>query len=125
MEKNNSEITLNSILYFDNYSSKYFIPKIISDEKAKKLVAHFGEPVVNDLKEMMQNSSSETRYAAAEVLIKMIKIHPEAVKSLTDALKDEDLSKIANNYPFYIRLGAEGTEDLLLMTLRKNFNLTM
>jgi hypothetical protein len=124
-KNSNSEVVLNSILYFDNYSAEYFISKIISDEKTKKLVAHFGEPVVNDLKEMMQNSSSETRYAAAEVLIKMIKLHPEAVKSLTNALKDEDLSKITNNYPFYIRLGVKGTEDLLLMTLRKNFNLTM
>lgn len=124
-KNSNSEIVLNTILYFDNYAAEYFIPKIISDEKAKKLVSHFGESVVDDLKEMMQNSSSETRYAAAEVLIKMIKLHPEAVKSLTNALKDEDLSTIANNYPFYIRLGAKGTEDLLLMTLRKNFNLTM
>ena len=120
-----SEIILNSILYFEDYSSNYFLQFIVSDEKARDLVAHYGESVVDDLKIMMQNSSSETRYAAAEVLIKMIKLHPEAVKSLTDALKDEDLSMIANNYPFYIRLGAKGSEDLLLMTLRDNFNLTM
>ena len=124
-KKTKSEITLNSILSFNNYSSDYFISYTIADEQARNLVAHFGEPVVDDLKIMMQNSNSETRYAAAEVLIKMIKFHPEAVKSLTDALKDEDLSMIANNYPFYIRLGAKGSEDLLLMTLRDNFNLTM
>ncbi len=124
-KNSNNEIFLNSILYFEDYSSNYFLKYIISDEKAKNLVANFGEPVVDDLKIMMQNSSSETRYAAAEVLIKMIKLHPEAVKSLTNALKDEDLSMIANNYPFYIRLGAKGSEDLLLMTLRNNFSLTM
>lgn len=124
-KKTKSEITLNSILSFNDYSSDYFISQIILDEKARDLVAHFGESVVDDLKIMMQNSSSETRYAAAEVLIKMIKLHPEAVISLTNALKDEDLSMIADNYPFYIRLGAKGSEDLLLMTLENNFNLTM
>jgi hypothetical protein len=124
-KKTKSEITLNSILSFNDYSSDYFISYTIADEQARNLVAHFGEPVVDDLKIMMQNSSSQTRYAAAEVLIKMIKFHPEAVKSLTNALKEEDLSMIANNYPFYIRLGAKGSEDLLLLTLRKNFNLTM
>lgn len=124
-ESNKSKITLNSILYFKNYSSDYFLTKIGTDENAKDLVSHFGEPVVDELKVMMKNSESKIRYAAAEVLIKMIKLHPEAVKSLTDALKDEDLSMIANNYPFYIRLGAKGTEDLLLMTLRDNFKLTM
>ncbi|MBP6754669.1 MAG: HEAT repeat domain-containing protein [Bacteroidia bacterium] len=124
-KKNKSKITLNSILYFENYSSDYFVAFIVFDDKVKDLVAHFGESVVVDLKIMMQNPDIEVRYAAAEVLIKMIKLHPEAVKSLTDALKDEDLSMIANNYPFYIRLGAKGSEDLLLMTLRKNFNLTI
>lgn len=120
-----SEIILNSILYFEDYSSNYFLQFIVSEEKARDLVANYGESVVDDLKIMMQNSSTETRYAAAEVLIKMIKLHPEAVESLTNALKDEDLSMIAENYPFYIRLGAKGSEDILLMTLRDNFNLTM
>jgi hypothetical protein len=90
-----------------------------------ELIARIGSPAVNDLKVLMKSGDRDTRFAAAEVLVLMKKYNPDAISNLIDAIDNSDLKLIANNYPFYVRLGIEGTEAILIRTLDQYFNTTM
>ncbi|MFN9900047.1 MAG: HEAT repeat domain-containing protein, partial [bacterium] len=81
---------------------------------SESLLGYFGESAVLPLLGRMKSSNQEDRYAAADALVKISKTHPTAVKNLTDVFDDGSIKGIAANYPFYIRLGASGTEKLLL-----------
>jgi hypothetical protein len=73
----------------------------------------------------LRSADSDTRYAAAAVLVRMQSSDPESVASLMSALEKEDLKFIAANYTFYIRLGQAGTEDILARALRAHGNKRM
>jgi len=91
-------------------------------KKAESLLGYFGESAVQPLLRKMKSSNQDDRYAAADALVKISKTHPSAVQNLTDVFDNGSLKGIAKNYPFYIRLGASGTEKLLLKALRNNFS---
>ena len=44
---------------------------------------------------------------------------------LKHAINKNGIKTIARNYPFYIRLGQSGSEEILLKALRYNFSTTM
>ena len=73
----------------------------------------------------MKSSVQGVRFAAGDVLVEMIKYHPEVVAELIDALDDSSMYTIAKNHPFYIRLGRSGSESLLLRTLDDYFTVDM
>ena len=110
------------ILMFEKTGIDYLSKSIIINEDHKEILAHFGESAVGKLTSMLKDENREIRFSAAEVLVKMIKFHPEAIKTLTNAINDENISMISSNYPFYIRLGAVDSEDLLLRALSADFS---
>jgi hypothetical protein len=124
-EETHEDIIISSIIKFDRLAINYLINFMVDNENYQTILAQFGEPVVDLLKSLLSDSNREVRFAAAEVLVKMIKYHPDAIQSLTDALDDQNLSLISSNYPFYIKLGAPGSEELLLRSLKINFSKQM
>jgi hypothetical protein len=122
---NNSKGLLNSIISFDEEAIMFLCAQLGGKIKSEDLLARIGEPAVIQLKYMMQDSEQSVRFAAADALVKMITYHPEAVKNLTNAINDESLNIISNNYPFYIRLGLNDTEEILLKALDYNFSKKM
>jgi hypothetical protein len=122
---NNSNGLLNSIISFDTDAIGYLCIQLEDEIKNEDLLARIGKAAVPYLEEQMGNSEQYVRFAAADALVKMITYHPEAVKSLTNALNNESLDIITNNYPFYIRLGLKGTEEILLKALDYNFSENM
>lgn len=122
---NNSNGLFNSIIAFDTDAIGYLCVQLEDKIKNEDLLARIGKAAVPYLKEQMGNSEQYVRFAAADALVKMITYHPEAVKSLTNALNNESLDIITNNYPFYIRLGLKGTEEILLKALDYNFSENM
>lgn len=119
------DVIVTSIINFDSLAINHLIVSFVDNGKHQEILAQFGEPVVDLLKNLLSNKKREIRFAAAEVLVKMIKYHPEAIQSLTNAINDENLNLISSNYPFYIRLGAVDSEDLLLRSLSADFSETM
>ena len=122
---NNSNGLFNSIIAFDTEAIGYLCVQLEDEIKNEDLLARIGKAAVPYLEEQMGNSEQYVRFAAADALVKMITYHPEAVKSLTNALNNESLDIITNNYPFYIRLGIKGSEDILLKALDINFSQEM
>jgi hypothetical protein len=120
-----SKLLLENIIIFNDLAIKNLLNSINKEEYKREILAHFGSKVVNDLKNLMKSDDQNTRFSAAEVLIKMIEFHPDAIKDLTIAINDENLAMIASNYPFYIKLGRNDSEDLLLRVLKKYFSQTM
>jgi hypothetical protein len=98
---------------------------ITEDEFAIDLLARIGEPAIPIMKRKMRSNTQSVRFAAGDVLVKMIEYHPEALSNLTSAIDKQGIKTIANNYIFYIRLGQPGTENIILKALRYNFSLTM
>ena len=113
------------VLEINDKIHSYLLNNMTSDAKAKDLLARIGSPVARDLKSLMKSSSQEVRFAAGDVLVEMIKYHPEVVADLINALDDSSIYAIAKNYPFYIRLGRAGSESLLLRTLEDYFSVDM
>ncbi|WP_375236266.1 HEAT repeat domain-containing protein [Winogradskyella sp.] len=98
---------------------------ITEDEFAIDLLARIGEPAIPIMKRKMRSNSQSVRFAAGDVLVKMIEYHPDALSNLTSAIDKQGIKTIADNYIFYIRLGQPGTEKIILKALRYNFSLTM
>jgi len=94
-------------------------------EKIAIAIAKRGEDAVPFLIGKMQSSSQEVRFTAADILVLMKKYRPNAVKDLTSAIDESNLSRIAENYPFYIRLGIAGTEQIILNALDNHFSKDM
>ena len=97
----------------------------IFDSSAKTLLARIGDPIVAKMKKLMKNKDQSIRFAAGEVLVKMLEYYPESLESLTSAIDSESTRIIAINYPFYIKLGQKGTEKLLLKSLDRHLTTSM
>ena len=111
-----------SVIY--NKVRNYLYEDIL-DSSAKTLLARIGDPIVAKMKKLMKNKDQSIRFAAGEILVKMLEYHPEAVESLTSAIDSESTRMIAKNYPFYIKLGQKGTEKLLLKSLDRHLTTSM
>lgn len=116
---------LYALKLFDEKLLDHLCNLMVFDENAIDLLARMGESVIPRIKREMRSSDRERRFAAGDVLVKMIQYHPEALNSLTSAIDKSGTRTIAKNYPFYIRLGQKNTEDILLKALRYNFSTTM
>lgn len=120
-----SKKLLHAIKFFDQKVLNHLSSLIEDDKSAIELLARIGEPAISMLKRMMRSKKQTVRFAAGDVLVKMIEYHPDALTSLTSAINKNGVRTIAKNYPFYIRLGQSGSEQILLKALRYNFNITM
>ena len=120
-----SKELLNAINFFDQKVLNHLSTLIEDDKNAIDLLARMGEPAISMLKRMMRSKKQSVRFAAGDVLVKMIEYHPDALTSLTSAINKNGVRTISKNYPFYIRLGQSGSEQILLKALRYNFNITM
>ena len=121
----NSKELLYAIKFFDQKVLNHLSTLIEDDKNAIDLLARIGEPAISMLKRMMRSKKQTVRFAAGDVLVKMIEYHPDALTSLTSAINKNGVRTIAKNYPFYVRLGQSGSEQILLKALRYNFNITM
>lgn len=110
---------------FDQELHDYLVFNMTNDNNSVELLARIGEPVISRMKREMRGSDRNRRFAAGDVLVKMIQYHPDALNALTSAITSNGTRTIARNYPFYIRLGQENTEKILLKALRYNFSTTM
>jgi len=124
-EDKNSNSTLNAIKAFENEAIGHLVSQIETDTNAVDLLARFGNPVLDIMIEKMKDNKQSVRFAAGDVLVKMMKYDPDAVIMLTSAIDLGSIDIIANNYPFYIRLGQLGTEKRLLSALDLHFNQEM
>ncbi len=86
---------------------------------AREVLAGMGAKAVPVLMKALQNEDQAVRYGAADALVLIQKANPQLVSELMAALEASDSKFIATNYPFYIRLGQEGTEDALIRALTK------
>jgi len=120
-----SQQLLNAINAYGNEAIAYLSNNLGADKNAEELLARIGKPAVGILMGKMRNSDQKIRFAAADALVMMVRFNPDAVSNLTQAFDNGSLGAIANNYPFYIRLGQSGTEDLLLKALNAYFNRSM
>ena len=121
----NSRALLDAIRFFDQEVLAYLSDLITEDEFAIDLLARIGEPAIPIMKRKMRSNTQSVRFAAGDVLVKMIEYHPDALSNLTSAIDKQGIKTIANNYIFYIRLGQPGSEKIILKALRYNFSLTM
>lgn len=124
-QNRNSVTFLNAIKKFDEKVILYLSKLITEDEYAINLLARIGEPAIPMMKRKMRSNSQPVRFAAGDVLVKMIEYHPDALSNLTTSINQQGIKTIANNYVFYIRLGQPGSEDIILKALRYNFSYTM
>ena len=83
------------------------------------VLVQMGEVAVPALTSLLTSEDRDTRFAAADALVRIQRGAPEAVGSLTSDLDDGNLKSIAANYAYYIRLGQTGTEEILAKALRK------
>lgn len=120
-----SEEILNAIKAFGPDAMVFLASQLGSDNDAAELLARIGKPAVGSLIAQMRNSSQKVRFAAADALVLMLKYNPDAISDLTQAFDNGSLGAIAGNYPFYIRLGQQGSENLLLNALSAYFNREM
>lgn len=123
--KKRSGSILNAIKSFDDEAIALLISRIEKDTVAVDLLARFGQPIVGTMIEKMKDKDQNTRFAAGDVLVQMQKYDPDAIHILTSAIDEGGTKIIARNYPFYIRLGQFGTEELLLKALDIYFNQEM
>lgn len=124
-ENKSSKELLYSISLYPDQAIEYLSKKMIDDKDAIQLLARIGEPVVYIMKQKMRNNNQSIRFAAGDVLVEMLKYHPNAINNLTSAIGKNGVRTIARNYPFYIRLGQPGSETILLKALRQNFSTSM
>ena len=124
-QNKSSKELLYAISLYPEQAIKYLSKKIVDDKDAVQLLARIGEPAVSTMKQKMRNTRQSVRFAAGDVLVEMLKYHPNAITSLTSAIDENGVRTIARNYPFYIRLGQPGSETILLKALRQNFSTTM
>lgn len=110
---------------YGNEVITYLITQLSKDERAEDLLAKLGDSAVSALTSKMKSSEQDIRFAAADALVKMYKYNPSSVQHLTDAFDSQSVGAVAQNYPFYIRMGLAGTEELLLKALDKRFSQSM
>jgi hypothetical protein len=123
--KNKNPKLLYALKFFDKKLLNHLSNLMVYDKNAVDLLARIGESAIPKMKIEMRSSNRKKRFAAGDVLVKMIQYHPDALNSLTSAITSSGTRTIARNYPFYIRLGQKNTESILLKALRYNFSTTM
>jgi hypothetical protein len=121
----NSDGLLIALRDYGNEVITYLISQLAKDERAEELLAKLGDSAVSALTSKMKSSEQDIRFAAADALVKMYKYNPSSVQHLTDAFDSQSVGAVAQNYPFYIRMGLAGTEELLLKALDKRFSESM
>jgi hypothetical protein len=121
-EGKRSSSILNAIKSFDNEAIDQLANRIERDSVAVDLLARFGQASVSTMMEKMKDEDQNIRFAAGDVLVQMQKYDPDAINVLTSAIDEGGTRVIAQNYPFYIRLGQVGTEKILLKALDRYFN---
>jgi hypothetical protein len=121
----NSDGLLIALRDYGNEVITYLISQLAKDERAEELLAKLGDSAVSALTSKMKSSEQDIRFAAADALVKMYKYNPSSVQHLTDAFDSQSVGAVAQNYPFYIRMGLAGTEELLLKALDKRFSENM
>jgi hypothetical protein len=121
----NSSGILIALRDYGNDVITYLIAQLSKDERAEELLAKLGDSAVSALTSKMKSSEQDIRFAAADALVKMYKYNPSSVQHLTDAFDSQSVGAVAQNYPFYIRMGLAGTEELLLKALDKRFSESM
>jgi hypothetical protein len=117
----NSAELLDAIKAFDEDAVLFLSDRIETDSMAVELLARIGEAAVGTMVEKMKADEQSTRFAAGGVLAKMTKYDPGAVDFLTSAFDNGGTKIIAENYPFYIRMGKVGSEEIMLKALDKHF----
>ena len=124
-EDKDSKVFLDGIKVFED-KAIYYLGQFITKEKYTiDLLARIGEAAIPSMKQKMNSNSQSVRFAAGDVLVKMIEYHPNALSDLTTSINKQGIKKIADNYIFYIRLGQSGSENIILKALRYNFSYTM
>lgn len=121
----NSDGLLVALRDYGNEVVNYLITQLAKDERAEELLAKLGDNAVSALTSKMKSNDQDIRFAAADALVKMYKYNPSSVQHLTDAFDSQSVGAVAQNYPFYIRMGLAGTEELLLKALDKRFSESM
>jgi hypothetical protein len=119
--QNQNSAVLDAVRSFEVDAVLFLSDKIETDSMAVELLARIGEAAVGTMVEKMKAEEQSTRFAAGGVLAKMTKYAPDAVGFLTSAFDNGGTKIIADNYPFYIRMGKAGSEELLLKALDKHF----
>ncbi len=117
----NSAGLLESIKAFEDDVVVLLSERMEADSLAVELLARMGKVAVNVMVEKMKDPDRTIRFAAGGVLAKMTNYDPNAVDFLTSAFDNEGTKIVAENYPFYIRMGKAGSEELLLKALDKHF----
>ena len=139
-QNKDSKELLYAISFFEDDAIAYLSDRIVEDKDelesieellelepkdAIELLARIGEPAVSLMKKKMRDDEQSVRFAAGDVLVSMLKYHPDVVPDLTSAINKNGVNTIAKNYPFYIRLGQINTEKILLKALDRNFTTDM
>ncbi len=89
------------------------------------VLADIGDPAVPLLVEKLKDERREVRFGAAMALVKMKDKNPKAVAPFMAMLANHDLQGMADNYPFFIKLGSPGTEETLVEVIREHGDMTM
>ena len=100
----------------------HLIQDLAKQKGVEDLLARIGDPAVSSLTSKLKSKDLDDRFAAADALVLMTYYHPSAVSHLINAIDRQTVGVVAQNYPFYIKLGQAGTEKLLLEVLRSRFS---
>jgi len=92
-------------------------------EEIVRQLVDIGTGTVEPLAEVMPGTSADSRYYAALAISRIG--GDKAVQVLNDFLAEGDLAVIAGAHAYYIRLGREGTEELLISALKSHGNSSM
>ncbi len=112
---------LNILNEFGACGNDFLLNLLGRDKDAIEVLARLGHKVVAQLKSQMNSEDRNIRFSAADALIRMKSYAPDAVADLSEALGENNLNFVADNYPFYIRLGAAGSEGILIKALKRAF----
>ena len=92
---------------------------------AKNALVKLGAAAVPALSSRVGSDDGELKWVAANILIRIARSDPDAIKPLIDLLHNGSIDGVAARYAFFIRLGYEGSEDMLIDALNAYGNETM
>jgi hypothetical protein len=121
-QQSNVQSLVDVLPLFSNCSHNFIFENFGKKDGITDIMARMGSEMVPFLKSKFADDNRDIRFAAADALIKMKSFHPESTADLTDALGDNNIDVVAKNYPYYMRLGAPGSEGILVKALRLYFS---
>lgn len=124
-QQSNVQSLVDVLPLFSNCSHNFLFENFGKKEGITDIMARMGSEMVPFLKSKFTDDSRDIRFAAADALIKMKSFYPESTAELEEALGNNNTDVVAMNYPYYIRLGASGSEGVLVRALRYNFSESM